>query len=113
MAFACATWSQLTQIVVVLYQRNHAGEQVPALTLFEVAGLHARRAQQYIDPLVVCESFTPFKKCLHVHIGHLDRLELSHRKRRAALVFFKLIFECNDAPDTTYQQFFKLAHIGV
>ena len=44
-ALARASWAKLGKVVVVLDQRDHAGEQVPLHPLLEVRRLHAGRTQ--------------------------------------------------------------------
>ena len=45
MALAGATWTQLTKVEVVLYQRDHTRQQEPLLSLGQGIRLHADRAQ--------------------------------------------------------------------
>ena len=50
-ALARTARAKFGKVVVVLDQRDHAGQQVPLHPLFEVRRLHAGRTQQDVDPL--------------------------------------------------------------
>ena len=53
MALAGAPGTQLTEVEVVLYQRDHTRQQEPLLAFSQSIRLHADRAQQDIHPLLL------------------------------------------------------------
>ena len=66
---------KFTDVEVVLDQWNHAAEQVPLHSLFKLSWLVTAGSQQCVDPLLFGEVSPPFEQLIHVHVGHLDRLE--------------------------------------
>ena len=112
-ALACAARPQLAQVVVVLHQRDHPRQQVPLHTFLEAGWLHARRAQQRVNPLFFGEPLAASEQLLHVHVWHLDRLEIRHHEGRGALVLFEPVVQRHDAPDAAHEKLLELPHVGV
>ncbi|MNQ39954.1 hypothetical protein D3C85_535930 [compost metagenome] len=106
MTLAGTARAKLADVVVVLNEGNHAGQQVPLHIFCQGRRFHADRANQRFAPLHGGQCCAPVKQLLHVHIGHLDRFEQRHPKRRAALALLVVVAQRGDYPDTTYQQLF-------
>ena len=112
MGFARTSRPQLTEVEVILHERDHADQEQPFLTVGEHIRLHADGAQQYIHPFFLREGFPPLFQLFNVHMGHLDGRKLSDADRRSVPVFFHvLIVQLHDAPDTAAKQPVKLGWI--
>ena len=107
-ALARAPRPKFGEVVVVLDQRDHAGQQVPLHPLAEVRRLHAGRTQQHVDPLLLGEGPPSLEQLVQVHVRHLDRLQVPKHERRALLVLLEEIFQRDDAPDAADQQLLEL-----
>ena len=99
---------KFADVEVVLDQRDHAGQQVPLHPLREVGRLHAGRAQQHVDPLLLGEGPPSLEQFLQVHVRHLDRLQVPQDERRSFLLLLVEILQRDDAPDAADQQFLEL-----
>jgi len=60
MAFTCAPWAKLNQIIVALHKRNHTQEQGIALSFGEVLWLNAYGAEQKTFPFRCGKSLAGF-----------------------------------------------------
>jgi hypothetical protein len=100
--------SQFAAVVVVLDQRDHAGQQMPLHPLVELRGLDAGGSQQHVDPLLLGELPPPLEQLVHVHVGHLDRLQVPDDERRALLALLVEILHRDDGPDAAGQQLLVL-----
>lgn len=107
-ALARSTRPQFGEVVVVLGQRNHARQKVPFDALLKVCWLHAGRTQQDVDPLLFGERAASLEQLVHIHVRHLDRLQVAQQERRALLRLLVEIFEGGDAPDAADQQLLEL-----
>ena len=136
MGFTGAARTKLTEVEVVLHQRQHTCQQEPFLPLVQLLRLITARAQHDIHPLVLREGFTPGAYFLNIDMRHLDGGQLANADRRnilllflpgfavkifhtKAAVTFGFIFQLNDAPDAAAEQtviFFRVVvrngHIG-
>ena len=107
-ALARALGAEFADVVVVLDQRDHPAEQVPADAGLELRGLVAGRPQEHVDPLLLGE-FTPKREqLLHVEVRHLNRLDVFDDERRALLVLLVEILHRDNAPDAPDEQFLEL-----
>ena len=112
-ALAGSSRTQLAEVVVVFHQRNHAGQQMPFHPFLETGRLHARGSNQCINPEFLGKRLATLEQARHIHVGHLNRLQIGHQKRRSLLVLFEPIMQGDDAPDAAHQQLFILAHEGI
>ena len=108
MTLTCTARAKLAAVVVVLDEGNHPGEQMPFRAHIEMSRFHAGRAQQHIHPLVFTEILTCLQQRLHVHVGHLNWLEVMHREGRTFRALFEEVVHRHDAPDTSRQELLEL-----
>ena len=81
MAFAGAARPQFTDIVVVLDEGDHSCQQVPPHAPVKHCWLHTGRAEQDVDPFLFAKCLPAFEEFLHVHVRHLDRLQIIDSER--------------------------------
>ena len=130
MGFTGAARTKLTEVEVVLHQRQHTCQQEPFLPLVQLLRLITARAQHDIHPLVLREGFPPSTYLLNVDMGHLDGGQFADADRRnifllflpgfaikvlhtKAAVTFGFIFQLNDAPDAAAEQTVKFFRVVV
>ena len=112
MGFTSASRTEFTEVEVVLDKRQHTGKQKPAFAVVQLIRLITAGAQHDLKPLFFGEVLSAFLQFLDVHMGHLDRRQLTNVDGRSVFLFFqKLIFELYDAPDTAAKQPVKLRGI--
>ena len=112
MRLARAARSQFTKVIVVLNEREHAGELQPFLPCAEPVGFHTRGTEQNGDPLIFGEGTAAVLYFLHINVRHLNRREFCNSDRRGLLVFFNVfIFKAHNAPNAAAEQAVILRHI--
>ena len=111
-ALARISRTQLADVVVVLHKGDHPRQEMPLHSRLQRRGLHAGRAQEHVDPLFTREMRAPLAQFVHVHVRHLDGLELPNQKRRSPLSLFVEILERHQRPDSAHQELLVLLHGG-
>lgn len=100
MRLAGTARTQLAEVEVVLYKRNHARQQQPFLALRERIRLIAARAQLTPQPLVLGELPPSLFQLVDIHMGHLDGRQPTDMDRGGVLVLLdKFVLQSHDAPD--------------
>ena len=108
-ALAGAAWPKFADVVVVLDQRDHPGQQVPLHPLARscVGSMPVERSSTSIHCSSVNAS-PPLEQLLHVHVRHLDRLQVLDDERRSLLPLLVEVLQRDDAPDAADQQLLVL-----
>ena len=111
--FTGRTWSQLTKVEVIFYQRNHTGNQQPLCSLTKAFWLQSSRAKKDIHPFFFCKCFSSISNFIHVYMRHLDWCQFTDTDWLCILLIFlnKLILHLQDTPDTTTEQTIIIFHI--
>ena len=76
MRFTRRPRSQLTQVKVILHQRNHTKKQKPLLPPCQLIRLHTDGPHHNIQPFPFGEILPPFLQLLNINMRHLDRRQL-------------------------------------
>ena len=115
MALTGASRAELTEVEVVLYQRDHSFQQEPLLTVIQHIRLHANRAQHDIHPFFFGKCLSALLQLIDVHMGHLDRSELSDLDGISVFLILLniLIVQLKDAPDAAAEQPVELLRIFI
>ena len=114
MGFTGAARAKLTQVEVILYQRNHTGQQQPLFTIGKRFRLITGRAQHQAQPFFLAERLASLLDLIQIDMGHLDRCHAVDADWRRLFIFLdKLITQLHDAPDATAEQAVILLRVFV
>ena len=114
MGFTGAARAKLTQVEVILYQRNHTGQQQPLFTIGKRFRLITGRTQHQAQPFFLAECLASLPDLIQIDMGHLDRCHAVDADRRRLFIFLdKFIAQLHNAPDAAAEQAVKLFRVFV
>ena len=104
--FTGRAWSQFAKVKIVLYQRNHTGNQQPLCSLTEAIRLQTSRTKQNIHPFILSKGFSSILYLIHIYMWHLNRCQFTNAERLSIFLIFldKFILHLQDTPDTATEQ---------
>ena len=114
MGFTGAARAKLTQVEVILYQRNHTGQQQPLFTIGKRFRLITGRTQHQAQPFFLAECLASLPDLIQIDMGHLDRCHAVDADRRRLFIFLdKFIAQLHNAPDAAAEQAVILLRVFV